>query len=95
MSLSDLKEPLDSDLEIAVVRVDLRINREFDYVIPTDLAGRVIAGTRVRIPFGTRKILGTVLRIKPVDQQVLEISSIKDLKFIACYITLCHISIPA
>ncbi len=47
--------------KIAVVRVDMRINREFSYLVPPDLLEQVVTGTRVRVPFGARKILGTVL----------------------------------
>jgi len=54
----------ETDPAVAVVRVDLRINREFDYRIPMELSDRVVAGTRVRVPFGKRKILGTVLEVR-------------------------------
>lgn len=49
---------------VAVVRVDMRINHEFDYLIPPALAKQVVAGARVRVPFGARKILGTVVGIR-------------------------------
>jgi len=53
-----------SSSTVAVVRVDVRVNQEFDYAIPHELAERVIAGVRVRVPFGSRTIFGTVLRLK-------------------------------
>ena len=50
---------------IAVVRVDVRVNGEFDYTIPPALAGQVVPGARVRVPFGSRTVFGTVLQVKP------------------------------
>jgi primosomal protein N' (replication factor Y) (superfamily II helicase) len=46
---------------VARVRVDLRINKEFDYGIPSNLSDTVQVGSRVKVPFGNRAILGTVL----------------------------------
>ncbi len=50
-------------LRIARVLVDKLGGREFDYLIPPDLFGRVAKGARVRIPFGGRKALGTVVAL--------------------------------
>ncbi len=47
---------------LAEVRVDRRVNREFTYLIPPEMQALAIAGSRVRIPFGSQKILGTLLR---------------------------------
>jgi primosomal protein N' (replication factor Y) len=46
----------------ASVRVDFGVNKEFTYLIPDSLQSQVIEGSRVRVPFGRRKILGTVLQ---------------------------------
>ncbi|MCI0536099.1 MAG: DEAD/DEAH box helicase family protein, partial [Verrucomicrobiales bacterium] len=45
---------------IARVTLDLTVRKEFDYLIPTDLAQQVVVGTRVKVPFGTRQVLGSV-----------------------------------
>jgi primosomal protein N' (replication factor Y) len=45
---------------IARVSLEIALRKEFDYSIPTELAGQVEVGTRVQIPFGSRKIFGTV-----------------------------------
>lgn len=45
---------------IARVSLEIALRREFDYSIPPELAGQVEVGTRVQVPFGARKILGTV-----------------------------------
>ncbi|MCC7519755.1 MAG: primosomal protein N' [Verrucomicrobiae bacterium] len=50
---------------IAVVRVDLRLNQEFDYFVPPSLASRVVEGARVRVPFGRRVLDGTVVALRP------------------------------
>jgi primosomal protein N' (replication factor Y) (superfamily II helicase) len=45
---------------IARVSLEIALRKEFDYSIPAELAGQVEVGTRVQVPFGARKILGTV-----------------------------------
>ena len=45
---------------IARVSLEIALRKEFDYSIPAELAGQVEAGTRVQVPFGARKIFGTV-----------------------------------
>ncbi|HEY1661176.1 MAG TPA: primosomal protein N' [Verrucomicrobiae bacterium] len=45
---------------IARVSLEIALRKEFDYSIPLGLAGQVEVGTRVQVPFGARKILGTV-----------------------------------
>src|SRR5262245_7784734 len=47
-------------LNIARVTLEIALRREFDYIIPPELAGRVEVGTRVKVPFGTRQVLGVV-----------------------------------
>ena len=45
-----------------IVRVTLEIalRREFDYVVPEELRTQVEVGTRVKVPFGARQVLGVV-----------------------------------
>jgi primosomal protein N' (replication factor Y) len=45
---------------IARVRLDLALRKEFDYLIPTELAGQVEVGSRVKVPFGPRQVMGCV-----------------------------------
>src|SRR5688572_1655204 len=47
-------------LKIARVTLEIALRREFDYTIPPELEGRVEVGTRVKVPFGTRQVLGVV-----------------------------------
>src|SRR5450631_1189400 len=48
---------------IARVSLEIALRKEFDYLIPAELAGQVEVGTRVQVPFGARKILGTVTAV--------------------------------
>ena len=48
---------------IARVSVDLAIGKEFDYLIPDSLCSSVELGCRVRVPFGSRQLLGYVTGI--------------------------------
>jgi primosomal protein N' (replication factor Y) len=45
---------------IARVSLEIALRKEFDYSIPPELAGQIEVGTRVQVPFGARKVLGTV-----------------------------------
>jgi primosomal protein N' (replication factor Y) len=47
-------------LNIARVTLEIALRREFDYIIPPELEGRVEVGTRVKVPFGPRQVLGVV-----------------------------------
>ena len=45
---------------VARVTLEIALRREFDYLIPPELAGRVEVGTRVKVSFGRRQVLGCV-----------------------------------
>jgi primosomal protein N' (replication factor Y) len=45
---------------IARVTLDLALGKEFDYLIPAELAAQVEIGTRVKAPFAHRHVLGCV-----------------------------------
>ena len=45
---------------IARVTLDLALSKEFDYLIPESLADVVEIGTRVKVPFARRQVLGCV-----------------------------------
>ena len=45
---------------VACVTLEIALRKEFDYFIPPELEGRVEVGTRVKVPFGRRQVLGCV-----------------------------------
>jgi primosomal protein N' (replication factor Y) (superfamily II helicase) len=45
---------------IARVSLEIALRKEFDYLIPPGPAGQIDVGSRVQVPFGARKIFGTV-----------------------------------
>jgi len=45
---------------IAHVSLEIALRKEFDYSIPPGLAGQIEVGSRVQVPFRSRKIFGTV-----------------------------------
>ncbi|PAW78727.1 MAG: primosomal protein N' [Pedosphaera sp. Tous-C6FEB] len=44
----------------ARVTLEIALRREFDYAIPPELVGKVEVGTRVKVPFGHRQVMGCV-----------------------------------
>jgi len=50
-------------LMIARVCLEIALRKEFDYVIPAELTGKVDVGSRVQVPFGARKVLGVVTAV--------------------------------
>ena len=45
---------------IARVTLEIALRKAFDYAIPPELGSRVEVGTRVKVPFGPRQVLGVV-----------------------------------
>src|SRR5271170_5669862 len=45
---------------IARVSLEIALRKDFDYLIPPELTGQIEVGSRVQVPFGARKIFGTV-----------------------------------
>ena len=45
---------------IARVTLEIALRKEFDYLIPAELDGQIEVGTRVKVPFGPRQVLGCV-----------------------------------
>ena len=45
---------------IARVALDLLMRKEYDYHIPPQMEGQVMVGSRVKVPFGSRLVLGSV-----------------------------------
>jgi primosomal protein N' (replication factor Y) len=65
----------------ARVIIDRSIRRELDYAVPETLAGKVVAGSRVRVPFRDKSLLATVVAlleespaagIKPIEALIGE-----------------------
>lgn len=48
---------------IARVTLEMALRKEFDYAIPAEFAGRIEVGTRVKVPFGHRQVLGVVTAV--------------------------------
>src|SRR5215472_5528921 len=48
---------------IARVTLEIALRKEFDYLIPPELSGRVDVGSRVQVPFGPRKVMGCVTAV--------------------------------
>ena len=81
------------------VIVDRSIRRELDYSVPETLAGKVLVGARVRVPFRDKSLLATVIAtldesqtegIKPIlavlgDKPVLSASLIELARWMANY----------
>ena len=63
---------------IAEVIVDVSaypIDRPFDYLVPESMESVIEAGSRVKVPFGPRKVLGYVTGLKDesdLDQKKLK-----------------------
>jgi primosomal protein N' (replication factor Y) (superfamily II helicase) len=53
-------DPLGTTVSIARVTLEIALRREFDYLIPEELRDQVEVGTRVKVPFGPRQVLGCV-----------------------------------
>ena len=45
---------------IARVTLEIALRKDFDYAIPPELTGRIEIGSRVKVPFGPRQVLGVV-----------------------------------
>src|ERR1051325_7758025 len=45
---------------IARVTLEIALRKEFDYAIPDEFAGQIEIGSRVKVPFGPRQVLGVV-----------------------------------
>src|SRR5688572_32852461 len=63
------------------VAVTLPVTNRFTYRVPPALAGRAVIGSRVLVPFGTRKITGVVVRERvaaPVGVKLIELAEVLD-----------------
>ena len=48
---------------VARVTLDVAVRREFDYLVPAELEPSVHEGTRVKVPFGPREVMGVVTAV--------------------------------
>ena len=48
---------------VARVTLEIALRKEFDYVIPLELAGQIEVGSRVKVPFGPRQVFGVVTAV--------------------------------
>src|SRR6478609_11570698 len=48
---------------IARVTLDHTLRKEFDYLVPPEFLQEVEVGTRVKVPFNSRQVLGSVTAI--------------------------------
>ena len=48
---------------VARVTLELALRKEYDYAIPAEFAGRIEVGSRVKVPFGHRQVLGVVTAV--------------------------------
>lgn len=46
---------------VADIAVGVSVNKTFHYLVPEELRSRLVPGSRVLVPFGSRKITGTVI----------------------------------
>ena len=53
---------------IARVTLEIALGKEFDYLIPAELEGRVEVGTRVKVPFANRQVLGCVTALAEASE---------------------------
>ena len=54
---------------VARVTLEIALRKEFDYSIPGDLTARVEVGSRVKVPFGHRLVLGVVTALAESSSQ--------------------------
>jgi len=48
---------------IARVTLEIALRREFDYLVPSELEAQVEVGSRVKVPFGPRQVMGVVTAV--------------------------------
>ncbi|MFM7805897.1 MAG: primosomal protein N', partial [Verrucomicrobiota bacterium] len=54
---------------VARVTLEIALRKEFDYAIPEEFAGCVAVGSRVKVPFGHRQVLGVVTALAEASPQ--------------------------
>ena len=54
---------------VARVTLEIALRKEFDYAIPEEFSDRVAVGSRVKVPFGHRQVLGVVTELAESSPQ--------------------------
>ena len=54
---------------VARVTLEIALRKEFDYSIPEEFSDRVAVGSRVKVPFGHRQVLGVVTELAESSPQ--------------------------
>src|SRR5690348_1518809 len=54
---------------IARVTLEVALRKEFDYLIPPELAEQIEVGSRVQVPLGVRKVFGCVTAVAEESEQ--------------------------
>ena len=55
--------PIPSPVRFCDVSLPVPLDQPFTYALPSTLSHRVLPGSRVLVPFGTRKLSGVVLKV--------------------------------
>jgi len=79
-SLFEEEQPIQT-ATVAEIAVPVPIDRPFTYGVPEKLVDGVVAGARVLVPFGARRLLGVVVEVrarKDTDTKLKEIVAIVD-----------------
>src|SRR5512147_2267021 len=80
---------------VADIAVGVSVHRTFHYLVPGELRGRLVAGSRVLVPFGSRRMTGTVVGF-PEKADVAGLKSVlgvedgvlaADLLLLACWMS--------
>ena len=67
-----------AEVQYASVAVPVPVRRDFTYSVPPEMSRVLAPGVRVRVPFGTRRIVGTVVEWpSPRPEQGVEIREIE------------------
>ena len=56
---------------IARVTLEIALRKEFDYLVPEEFQDRVEIGSRVKVPFGPRKVMGVVTGLPAQSEHCL------------------------
>lgn len=66
-------------MNIARVLVDLSLDRSFDYIVPDELAGEIMVGSQVQVPFGHGRRWGFVIALVERSNSGMELKAVAGL----------------
>ncbi len=73
---SEPEKPAQSS-RCAEIAVPVPVDRPFTYFVPDALAGSVVSGARVMVPFGGRRLMGVVIEVREATAEERENTRIK------------------